>query len=738
MSTMFIGLQLRSGAAGPVGSRVGWLRSSLVSSLGNALNSAVVKMFSKKLQQLNPPQREAVETLSGPLLVLAGAGTGKTRVVTYRIARLIQSGIAPNRILAVTFTNKAAGEMQERVGELLGRRRKLKPEISTFHSYCVRLLKRHIDKLGYRKKFTIFAGGQQESQARRILREVDMSGSLLKPSELLSFISRWKSAGLNAMQALEVADSDKAHLAAVAYRRYQESLVNMNALDFDDLLLLSERLFLEHKAVRVEEAARFDHVLVDEYQDTNSTQYTIVRSLAESHQNLCVVGDDDQSIYGWRGAEVKHILGFRRDWPQAKVVRLEDNYRSAGQIIKFANTLIRYNDSRHDKRLIASRGDGPEPRILKFEDEEKEAEAIVADIRVKLDSGQYQPSDFAILFRTNEQPRVFETQLREAKVPYILMGSMSFYDRREVRDLLAYMKLLDDPNDETSLLRVINRPARGIGSKSVAAALQYATRQEKPMWDVIQNPQQVKELGPAAVASIAEFAALIDQYRSRAQRHTPEKVVRDLLDQIDYQKELKRTCADFAEQESRWESILAVIQALTEYLDTHEGASVGDYLNDLMLSLQDTPGDKERELSRNCVYLMTFHAAKGLEFPYVYLIGLEEGILPHRRSVDTADGVDEERRLCYVGVTRAQETLTLSCALARRKWGKPQVSHPSRFLYEMLGQADHPRATQARDWLANQRRAASARARQDAAAAELAPKKKPARSKKATKKRNPK
>ena len=431
-------------------------------------------MFSQKLKQLNPPQREAVETLSGPLLVLAGAGTGKTRVVTYRIARLIQSGVAPDRILAVTFTNKAAGEMLDRVGELIGRRRKRRPHISTFHSYCVRVLKRHIDKLGYRQRFTIFAGSQQESQARRILREVDMSGTLLKPSELLSFISRWKSAGLNPAQSLEVADSDKAHLAAVAYRRYQESLTAMNAVDFDDLLLLSERLFLEHAEVRHLEASQFDHVLVDEYQDTNSTQYTIVRSLAHAHRNLCVVGDDDQSIYGWRGAEVRHILGFKRDWPQAKVVRLENNYRSAGEIIKLANTLIQFNVSRHDKRLIPSKGDGLPPRILKYEDEEKEAEAIVADVRVKLDSGKYQPKDFAILFRTNEQPRVFETQLREAKVPYVLMGSMSFYDRREVRDLLAYLKLLDDPDDETSLLRVINRPARGIGSKTVSSLLNHA------------------------------------------------------------------------------------------------------------------------------------------------------------------------------------------------------------------------------------------------------------------------
>ena len=665
----------------------------------------------KSLHQLNPAQREAVNSMDGPLLVLAGAGTGKTSVVTYRIARLIHQGIAPRRILAVTFTNKAAGEMLERVGTLLTKQRRQKPEISTFHSYCVRVLKRHITKLGFPQRFTIFGGGQQESQARRVLREVDSTGALLKPSELLNYISRWKNSGLNPAQALEISDTDKAHLAAVAYRRYQRSLETLGAVDFDDLLLYTERLYEQHPRVASSEAGRFDHVLVDEYQDTNSTQYRIVKALAAKHRNLCVVGDDDQSIYGWRGAEVKHILGFRQDWPDAKVVRLEENYRSAAAILELANTLIRFNKSRHNKKLVPSRGQGLAPRVLKFADETQEAAQVVLDIKTKLDSGKYQPGQFAILFRTNEQPRTFEAELRTAQIPYVLLGSMSFYDRREVRDLLAYLKLLDDPHDEPSLLRVLNRPARGIGAKTVAALLQQATSTSTPIWQLVEQPQQVPGLGANAAAALRDFAALVDQYRQRAERHPIQRVVRDLLDQIGYRRELERTSSDFAEQESRWDAIMEVIHGIGEYQESQPEATIGDYLNDLALRLQDSAEDKEEQLGRNCVGLMTLHAAKGLEFPYVYMVGLEEGILPHRRSIDTRDGVDEERRLCYVGITRAQEMLTLSCALSRRKWGQPRVAHPSRFLYEMLGQADHPRAAAARDWLANERRAEKKRRR---------------------------
>ncbi len=419
------------------------------------------------IQSLNPAQRDAVLTPSGPLLVLAGAGSGKTRVVTVRIAQLIKMGIAPERILAVTFTNKAANEMQQRVRELIGRKRKAKPLISTFHSLCVRILRRHIHQLGYPTKFTIYASGQQEHVATAVLREVSLDGAKLKPSELLYYISRWKCRSIEPRQAAAAAETDKEHLAAVAYRRYQRQLKAAGAVDFDDLLLCTEQLFRTLPAVRREEARRFDHIMIDEYQDTNGSQYRIIKTLAAGHRNLCVVGDDDQSIYGWRGAEVEHILSFTRDWPNAKVIRLEENYRSTAEILNVANQLIRYNRVRHDKVLRAARAGGERPRILQFQDETAEAEQTIGDIRRRLGSDNVEPCDFAILFRTKEQPRAFEAELRRHNLPYILIGGMSFFDRREVRDVTAYLQLLDNPHDEIALRRVINTPPRGIGPTTV-------------------------------------------------------------------------------------------------------------------------------------------------------------------------------------------------------------------------------------------------------------------------------
>ncbi len=407
---------------------------------------------------LNPAQRDAVETLAGPLLVLAGAGTGKTRVVTCRIANLIRNRTPPQRILAVTFTNKAAGEMQERAAELLGKHLKVKPEISTFHSLCVRILRRQIHHLGYPKQFAILDRGDQEGAARQALREVRVPSETLRPGDLLYFISRWKTASICPEAAEDVAGSDKEHLAAASYRRYQSALKASGAVDFDDLLLLTEELFQKFGEVRHAESQRFDHLLIDEYQDTNQNQYRIVKALAESHRNLCVVGDDDQSIYGWRGAEVEHILRFQRDWPEAKVVRLEDNYRSMEAILEFANRLIAFNRNRHDKILRAARTGGLRPIILQCQDEAEEAQKVVADIKLRLQNPAINLRDIAILFRTNEQPRAFEMELRRVNLPYVLIGGQSFYDRREVKDVLAYLRVLDNPRDEPSLLRVINTP----------------------------------------------------------------------------------------------------------------------------------------------------------------------------------------------------------------------------------------------------------------------------------------
>lgn len=657
---------------------------------------------------LNPAQHDAVKTLSGPLLVLAGAGTGKTRVVTFRIAELIRSGIRAERILAVTFTRKAAGEMQERAGELLsgGKRRRKKdvpkPEISTFHSLCVRVLRRHISRLGYPEKFSIADRGDQESHARSALREIRAPSEAMRPGDLLGFISRWKMKSVTASEAGSLAESDKEHLAAVGYRRYQNHLKNSGAVDFDDLLFLTEELFRKFPTVRREEAGRFDHVLVDEYQDTNHSQYEIVRGLAMGHRNLCVVGDDDQSIYAWRGAEVTHILRFKQDWPEAKVVRLEENYRSRKPIIDYANTLIVHNAHRHDKVLRPFKKDGEPPRIVQHKDEETEAKEVVADIRRKLEQTKLQPRDVAILFRTNEQPRAFEAELRSQNLPYVLIGGMSFFDRREVRDVLAYLKLIANPDDEPSLLRILNTPPRGIGDGARKRMMEAAVTRGVPLWKILLEAGSLSGLSEPARRGAHALVDMITAWQ-RYEGPVADLVQRVILDSR-YESELARLYPDPNERDARTAALGEVVNAASQFdaKQKRKKKPAGDpdspgglrsplagFLEDVALGGPNDNDDKDSQLNQNAIALMTLHSAKGLEFPHVYLVGMEEGILPHKRSIVAGDeSIDEERRLAYVGVTRAEERLTLSLALTRRKWGKARDTMPSRFLYEMTGQAE--------------------------------------------------
>jgi DNA helicase-2/ATP-dependent DNA helicase PcrA len=639
---------------------------------------------------LNTSQHQAVTTLAGPLLVLAGAGTGKTRVITYRIAKLIQSGIQPSRILAVTFTNKAAREMRDRAQRLLGRRdRNTKPpEISTFHSLCVRILRRNAQRLGYPDTFSIYDRGDQESLARNALRDIRVSSGTLRPSDLLTFIGGWKNQGVLPEAALSIAEGNRAELAASAYARYQSQLYASGAMDFDDLLLQTNRLFKEHPEARFAESTRFDHLLIDEYQDTNNLQYAIVKSLAERHRNLCVVGDDDQSIYGWRGAEVAHILGFQTDWPEAKIVRLEDNYRSRSPIIELANTLIAHNSQRHKKVLRPSREGGAAPRVLRMEDENMEAEHVVQEITQLLVGDAERrtpPSDIAILFRTNEQPRAFELELRRAKVPYVLVGGLSFYDRREIKDVLAYLRVLANPSDEVSLLRIINTPSRGIGDSTVATLIEYAVGEGRPLWLVLPQALEVVELPTAMIQRIEGFRKLIDSFRARLGESTIAGLLRDLLAAIEYKNELARVHTGPGEAEARWAAVEGLVNAAALYEEREQEPTLLGFLEEATLSDRDSDDDKKE---RHAITLMTLHSAKGLEFPHVYLVGVEEGILPHQRSIMEGKGVDEERRLCYVGVTRARETLTITFTKARMKWGKPRPSIPSRFLMEMRGDTE--------------------------------------------------
>jgi len=643
-----------------------------------------------RLQELNSAQREAVTTLSGPLLVLAGAGTGKTRVITHRTAELIRSGISPDRVLCVTFTNKAAREMQQRTAALLGRRLPRKPLVSTFHAFCVGVLRQDISALGYPTDFSIYDRGDQESAARTALRDIRVGDKALRPSDLLNRISRWKMAGISDKRAAESDDvlDDLDFLAAVGYRRYQQTLRSRGAVDFDDLLLLTNRLFAEFPKILHRHQRRFDHVQIDEYQDTNAVQFHLVESLVRPHRCLCVVGDDDQSIYGWRGADIRHILGFQSQFPGAKVVRLQDNYRSTDEILELANRLVRHNTGRHEKRLIAHKKSRNSVRILEFPDEVTEAESIVREIADLVANRAVTPRSFAILFRTNEQPRLFETEFRRNNLQYELIGGQSFFDRREIRDILAYLKVLAFPNDEPSLLRIINTPARGIGERTIEKLLARAVRDKTPLWDAVSPAAADGEIPEKIVTAVQSFQRLLDTWRERFQKGPKRmaSLLKEMIDEIDYRTEIEKLYKNELQRTIRLATLEQLIESMTEYEARTRNPSVADYLEQTALNGREAASDGEDDQpNQQAVRLMTLHSAKGLEFPRVYLVGWEEGLLPHRRSLEEAESaIAEERRLAYVGLTRAQDQLTVSRAATRRKWGKPRPSIPSRFLFEML------------------------------------------------------
>lgn len=641
------------------------------------------------LNDLNVSQRDAAMTLKGPLLVLAGAGTGKTRVITYRMAELIRSGVDPERILSVTFTNKAAKEMAERMSQFLGRRPATRPIISTFHSLCVRILRDEIEALGYPRKFVIYDRGDQESAARRALRDIKVTDTALAPGDLLAQISRWKMVGVLPEIAAQYGDDDRAYIAASGYRRYQRNLRAAGAVDFDDLLLLTAQMFTEFPDVLARQQGKFDQVQIDEYQDTNDMQFQIVGALVRPHRNICVVGDDDQSIYGWRGAEVKHILGFQHHFPEAKIVRLQDNYRCTTEIIRFANQLVRHNQGRHDKTLVAHK-EGLTPAIKPYPDEQTEAEGVVREINYLVKELQTAPEDIAILFRTNEQPRIFETELRRVQVPYLLVGGQSFFDRKEVRDVMAYLKVFTNPRDEVSLLRIINTPVRGIGEASVEKLLNRAVRSGRKIWDVIPDALAEKEITPKTAKAIESFRQLMDNFRH--QFESPGASLADtlqtLIHDINYEGEIEKQYKNTDQQLARSAVLDECISTLREYEQRAAKPDLAEFLEQTSLNGNDRDFGGEDEFERSAVRLMTLHSAKGLEFPRVYLVGLEEGLLPHKRSVadeleSNPAAIEEERRLAYVGITRAKDVLTISYAQTRMKWGKRYSTKPSRFLREM-------------------------------------------------------
>ena len=652
---------------------------------------------------LNPAQYEAVHAAPGPLLVLAGAGTGKTRVVIARIGHLVWRGAKPSRILAVTFTNKAAREMLARAQRGLKKGSQEKPEISTIHSLCVRILRRHASRLGYPDRFAIVDRGEQEAAARTVLKELKIADTVLRPADLLDRVGRWKSRAVRADSAMDAvpADADDTWtLAAAGYRRYQTALKTAGAVDFDDLLLLVDELFTNHEDVRRAEAGRFDHVLIDEYQDTSGIQERILSALARDHRSICVVGDDDQSIYAWRGAEVSHILDFAKRWPGAKIVRLEENYRSTPEIIHAANILIERNGRRHGKTLVSNAPSGVPPAIIQAQDEVDESRRVVSDVESLLRERLVDPSEAAILVRTGEQTRTFEQELRRRQIPYELIGSRSFFDRREVKDVMAFLRVLVDPDDDLALARIANVPPRGLAGSTVQQARADAATAGHSLWRELLARRDSARLSPAArsgVDAVARLVALRDAAPPAAPGQSRATgVLRSLLDAAGYRTFLVKEYEDDpAEAETRWACVEEVATALDEHERTRPeqrdlAAVIRGFLDDFVLQVEEQEDRfKDDKPKNNVLRLMTLHAAKGLEFECVWMVGMEEGILPHHRSLaDGLQAIDEERRLCYVGVTRAKRRLMLSMCLTRTKWGKSKPCRPSRFLYELTGQAE--------------------------------------------------
>lgn len=632
------------------------------------------------LRSLNPSQREAVTTTRGPVLVLAGAGTGKTSVITHRMAYLIASGAAPHQVLALTFTNKAAREMKERFAHLASGLRppdELKQlTAGTFHSFCVRVLRQFIDRLEYKRNFAIIASSEQVGIMKEVLGACGIQPTAAEANKFIALVSRAKNRGLVGTNARD--DSS----AARVWKRYDETLKSRNALDFDDLLLKTLELLRDHDQVRDILRERIRFILVDEYQDTNRLQFDIVRRLASDQNDICVVGDDDQSIYSWRGADSSHILEFADHFPGARIVKLEQNYRCTPTILKAANAVIRNNARRHGKQLWADGLPGDAIRLLAARTDQHEADWVVGDLQRARDYSHLRWEDAAILYRANHLSRIFEQTLRTKGIPYRVVGGQEFYERREVKDVLAFLAVCLDPNDDINLLRILNVPARGIGKTAATALLQQSKVDNRSVWQEIESAMTTGITGRAATG-IASFRLLINEYREKFTASTNwGDTLRALLDDIGYPDEIRRTSKDAEEAASRLENIAETITALDSFQLKGEG-DLRAFLDAMLLRDTEDPYSKNKKEKDDVgVSLMTLHAAKGLEFSRVYLVGVEEGVLPHDR-VKMEGNVDEERRLFYVGITRAKHVLSLSHCTTRKRYGQDEPCQPSSFLSEL-------------------------------------------------------
>ena len=632
---------------------------------------------------LNDKQQEAVYYTDGPLLILAGAGSGKTRVLTHRIAYLIdEKGVNPWNILAITFTNKAAGEMRERVDNLVG----FGSEsiwVSTFHSMCVRILRRHINLLGYDTNFTIYDTDDQKTLMKDVCKLLQIDTKQLRERTLLSAISHAKDELITPEEFRLQAGGDFMQLKiAQVYEEYEKQLRANNALDFDDLLFKTVQLFQTQKEVLSHYQERFRYIMVDEYQDTNTVQFELVRLLASKYRNLCVVGDDDQSIYKFRGANIKNILNFEQFFEDAKVIKLEQNYRSTSNILNAANAVIRNNRGRKEKSLWTDNGIGEKINFRQFDSAYDEAEYIVSDIRKQVKKGDCTYHDNAILYRTNAQSRMFEEKFVTANIPYKIVGGINFYSRREIKDLLAYLKTVDNGKDDLAVRRIVNVPKRGIGLTSINRVQEYAIAHDIGFYDALKSVDLISNIGRGA-SKLESFVALIEHFKTDVSDMSLSDLMKEIIEETGYVESLRDE--DVEEANTRIENIDELLNKIAAYEEMceeqDEPATLSGFLEEVALVADIDSLDENSDY----VVLMTLHSAKGLEFPHVYLAGLEDGLFPSYMSItaDDPDEVEEERRLCYVGITRAEEELTLTCAKRRMVRGETQYNRMSRFLKEI-------------------------------------------------------
>lgn len=650
------------------------------------------------LSNLNDKQREAVKYIEGPLLILAGAGSGKTSTMTHRIAYMIEQGIKPYNILAVTFTNKAAGEMRQRVESLTDNTYGM--WVMTFHAMCLRILRQDADAIGYDKNFVIYDTTDQKTLAKNIIKELHLDPKSYKPAYILSVISDKKEQGISADDYESVAGDDyKSRDLVKAYKLYEKRLQENNAMDFDDLLLNTVNLFKASKSTLQKYADRFHYIMVDEYQDTNRIQYEIIRMLSKDHKNICVVGDDDQCIYEWRGADIRNILDFESDFPNAKVIKLEQNYRSYGNILAAAHSVIENNKGRKAKKLWTDKDAGEKITYVRADTEKEEAGFVANEIALSVSGGERDYKDFAILYRTNAQSRQFEEALTAKNVPYRVLSGLRYYDRKEIKDIMAYMRLVVNPKDDMSLIRIINEPKRGIGDKTVEKLQAFSAVRGESMLEALKREEVLSTLPGKSYTAIKDMVELIELLRSEQENLRVSDIYDQLLvrtgyltmlenektieaeGRIENLMEFKTVIYDYEQETGMSQLMDEITEDAPDYDDINENDR--PTLQGFMEKLSLMAEVDNHDATQDAVVMMTMHSAKGLEFPVVFLPGLEDGLFPGHRSFDSLEGMEEERRLCYVGMTRAKEKLFLSSAAVRTLYGRTEYTRESQFLREV-------------------------------------------------------